>query len=108
MEESIDGFERVRLKYLWLFTILPPPLPPFYMLCHFASLDNNALMLLLLSIGDREGLETLATQAEEKGSNNLAFATWLQLGNTEACTNLLIKTERAPEAALFARTYAPR
>ena len=70
--------------------------------------DLNALMLLLLSIGDREGLEKLATQAEEKGSNNLAFATWLQLGNTEACTNLLIKTERAPEAALFARTYAPR
>lgn len=45
---------------------------------------------------------------EDKGLNNLAFACWLQLGETENCVNLLVKTERAPEAALFARTYAPR
>lgn len=46
--------------------------------------------------------------AEEKGKNNLAFAARLQLGDAKACVDLLIKTERAPEAALFARTYAPR
>lgn len=65
-------------------------------------------MLLLLAIGDRDGLAKLATKAEAKGQNNLAFATWLQLGDTKSCVDLLIKTERAPEAALFARTYAPR
>ena len=46
--------------------------------------------------------------AESKGQNNLAFACKLQLGDTEGCVDLLIKTERAPEAAFFARTYAPR
>lgn len=45
---------------------------------------------------------------EEKGANNLAFATLFQLGDAGACVDLLVKTKRAPEAALFARTYAPR
>ena len=45
---------------------------------------------------------------EEKGQNNLAFATLLQLGHTRSCVDLLIKTHRIPEAAIFARTYAPR
>jgi coatomer subunit beta' len=46
--------------------------------------------------------------AEKKGQNNLAFATRFQLGDGNACVDLLVKTQRAPEAALFARTYAPR
>lgn len=46
--------------------------------------------------------------AEKTGANNLAFATFFQLGDTKACVDLLVKTNRAPEAALFARTYAPR
>ena len=46
--------------------------------------------------------------AEAKGQNNLAFATRFQLGDAKSCVDLLIKTERAPEAAMFARTYAPR
>jgi len=69
--------------------------------------DLSALMLLLLSTGDRDGLHRLAVAAEKKGANNLAFATFFQLGETKACVDLLVKTNRAPEAALFARTYAP-
>lgn len=69
--------------------------------------DLSSLMLLLLSIGDRNGLEQLARKAEEKGQNNLAFAALLQTGNPAACVDLLVKTQRAPEAAMFARTYAP-
>jgi hypothetical protein len=45
---------------------------------------------------------------EEKGQNNLAFACRLQLGEADACVDLLLKTDRASEAAFFARTYAPR
>lgn len=44
----------------------------------------------------------------EKGQNNLAFVGLVQLGQAERCVDLLIQTGRAPEAALFARTYAPR
>ncbi|KAF9011330.1 coatomer WD associated region-domain-containing protein [Cyathus striatus] len=69
--------------------------------------DLSALMLLLLSVGDAEGLRGLAEKAAEKGQNNLAFATLFQLGDAPACVDLLVKTERAPEAALFARTYVP-
>lgn len=38
----------------------------------------------------------------------MAFATLFQLGDAKQCIDLLVKTQRAPEAALFARTYAPR
>ncbi|KAH6908255.1 hypothetical protein BKA70DRAFT_1483777 [Coprinopsis sp. MPI-PUGE-AT-0042] len=44
---------------------------------------------------------------EEKGQNNLVFATLLQIGDTKGCVDLLANTLRVPEAALFARTYAP-
>jgi coatomer subunit beta' len=47
-------------------------------------------------------------ETARKGQNNLAFASLLQLGDAKACVDLLVKTDRAPEAALFARTYAPR
>lgn len=95
--------------------------------CFEKANDLSALMLLLMATGDRSGLEALAAKAgqmhfeyicrilltfvhslEEKGQNNLAFATRFQLGDPAACVDLLVKTQRAPEAALFARTYAPR
>lgn len=47
-------------------------------------------------------------RSEQRGQNNLAFATLFQLGDAKACVDLLAKTQRIPEAALFARTYAPR
>ena len=31
----------------------------------------------------------------------------LQLGDAASCVDLLLRTQRAPEAATFARTYAP-
>jgi len=75
--------------------------------CFEKAGDLNALMLLLLSTGDQAGLRQLATKAEKKGQNNLAFASLFQLGDAKACVDLLAKTQRTPEAALFARTYAP-
>ncbi|KAF8165977.1 coatomer protein [Crassisporium funariophilum] len=75
--------------------------------CFSRAGDLGALMLLLVAVGERDGLEKLAVEAKEKGQNNLAFAVMLQLGDTAGCIDLLISTQRAPEAALFARTYAP-
>ena len=69
--------------------------------------DLNALMLLLLATGDRIGLSRLAGEAEAKGQNVVAFTCLLQLGETDKHVELLVNTGRAPEAALFARTYAP-
>ena len=92
--------------------------------CFEKAGDLSALMLLLMAMRDRDGLKLLAGKAgvsslflflfnvlksfvEEKGQNNLAFAILLQLGDSIACVDLLTKIQRAPEAALFARTYAP-
>ncbi|KAG5641700.1 hypothetical protein DXG03_004418 [Asterophora parasitica] len=75
--------------------------------CFDKAGDLSALMLLLTATGDHVGLQALAEKAEEKGQNNLAFATRFQLGDANSCVDLLVKTQRAPEAALFARTYAP-
>lgn len=95
--------------------------------CFEKANDLSALLLLLLAVGDRPGLERLSAEAGKfliifmctmgfvtqsktvgKGQNNLAFASLLQLGDPKACVELLLKTDRAPEAALFARTYSPR
>ncbi|CAE6422374.1 unnamed protein product [Rhizoctonia solani] len=75
--------------------------------CFEKAGDTSSLLLLLLACADREGLKALSGVAAEKGQNNIAFASLLQLGDGKACAELLVKTDRAPEAALFARTYAP-
>lgn len=71
------------------------------------SKDLAALLLLYTSLGDRAGLEKLASLAAEKGQNNIAFASYLQLGDSAACIDLLARTDRLPEAALMARSYNP-
>lgn len=69
--------------------------------------DLAALLLIYTSTGDRAGLEELSRLAVKAGQNNIAFACALQLGDSRECVDVLLATERAPEAALFARTYAP-
>lgn len=43
----------------------------------------------------------------EQGKNNIAFTCLFELGAMEEAIDLLIKTDRIPEAAMLARTYAP-
>jgi len=57
--------------------------------------------------GDRSGMESLAKDASEAGRTNVAFVCNYLLGHTSECLNLLVETGRTPEAAFFARTYAP-
>ncbi|KAH6905714.1 coatomer protein [Coprinopsis sp. MPI-PUGE-AT-0042] len=54
-----------------------------------AAGDLGSLLLLLLAQGDRDGLSKLAATAQEKGQNNLAFATLLQIGDTKGGVDLL-------------------
>ncbi|KAI9630827.1 hypothetical protein KEM48_013596 [Puccinia striiformis f. sp. tritici PST-130] len=69
--------------------------------------DLSALLLIYSSTGDRDGLSRLAHLATVAGQNNIAFSCQLQLGAPEECVDILLSTERLPEAGLFARTYAP-
>lgn len=72
-----------------------------------AANDLGSLLLLYTSTGSREGLQTLATRATEANQNNIAFTSYLSLGDLDKCIQVLLATNRFPEAVLFSRTYKP-
>ncbi|CAO3643510.1 unnamed protein product [Cunninghamella echinulata] len=70
--------------------------------------DLSGLLLFYTSSGNQSGLREVANKATAQGKNNIAFTALYELGETEQVIDLLIKTDRIPEAAVFARTYAPQ
>jgi len=75
--------------------------------CFLHAKDLGSLLLLYTSSGNKDGLKELARQAEEMGSNNVAFASLWSTGDTLAAIDLLRRTGRLSEAVLFAQTYKP-
>ncbi|GAO47266.1 hypothetical protein G7K_1476-t1 [Saitoella complicata NRRL Y-17804] len=75
--------------------------------CYVNAKDLGSLLLLYSSTGDSEGMRKVAELAVEGGANNVAFAALLSTGETNGCVDLLTKTGRVGEAALFAKTYVP-
>lgn len=75
--------------------------------CFKSANDLGSLLLLHSSTGDRDGLKALSIQAQEAGSNNVAFSCLWQLTDVDGCIDLLTKTGRCAEAVLFAQTYKP-
>ena len=75
--------------------------------CFRNAKDIGSLLLLHTATGSQEGLKELAGSAVTTGANNIAFAALWQMGDIEECTELLVKTARTPEAALFTQTYKP-
>ncbi|CAL8172251.1 unnamed protein product [Prunus armeniaca] len=69
--------------------------------------DFSGLLLLYSSLGDAQGILKLASLAKEQGKNNVAFLCLFMLGKVEECIQLLLESERIPEAALMARSYLP-
>ena len=53
-------------------------------------------------------LEKLAIQSYEKGFQNVTFLCYMLSQRIEDALQLLIETNRLPEAAFFARSYLPR
>jgi coatomer subunit beta' len=79
-------------------------------LCEAASLasqDYSDLLLMYSATGNLTGMQRLAKLATDNGNTNVAFVSNLLTGNVEACADLLVSTNRLPEAALFVRTYLP-
>merc|ERR1719354_609516 len=79
-------------------------------LCEAASLASNdyaGLLLMYSAIGNYAGMESLAQSAEAGEKTNVAFSAYLLTGNVEACADILVSSNRLPEAAFFARTYVP-
>ncbi|KIW66957.1 hypothetical protein PV04_06237 [Phialophora macrospora] len=75
--------------------------------CFLHAKDLGSLLLLYTSSGNKEGLLGLATQAEESGANNVAFAALWSTGDVARCVDLLKRTGRISEAVLFSQTYQP-
>ncbi|KAG8069621.1 hypothetical protein GUJ93_ZPchr0006g41678 [Zizania palustris] len=75
--------------------------------CLVQAKDLSGLLLLYSSLGDAEGIEKLASQAKEHGKNNVVFLCLFMLGKLEDCIQLLIDSNRIPEAALMSRSYLP-
>ena len=75
--------------------------------CLHQAQDFEGLLLLATSTGNASMLEKLGNAANETGKNNISFLSKFLLGNVDECLDILIKTDRIPEAAFFARSYAP-
>lgn len=75
--------------------------------CFVRSKDLGSLLLLYTSLCDDKRIAFLAKIAKEQGRNNIAFICLFLLNRIEDCIKLLCETDRIPEAAFLARTYAP-
>ncbi len=75
--------------------------------CLQKAKDLEGLLVYYGASGNKNGMQSLGKIAKETGKNNIAFVTDLLVGNVDQCIDLLVGTERIPEAALFARTFAP-
>ncbi|XP_039142747.1 coatomer subunit beta'-1-like isoform X1 [Dioscorea cayenensis subsp. rotundata] len=75
--------------------------------CLSQAMDLSGLLLLYSALGDAEGIHKLSTLAREQGKNNVAFLCLFMLGKLEECLQLLVASDRIPEAALLARSYLP-
>ena len=70
--------------------------------------DLPALLLLYTSLSDRSGLERLAKLAQSRGQHNIAFAAYLQLGDSGSCISLLSNTGSPKQLCLHDLTTRPR
>ena len=75
--------------------------------CFTNAKDLGSLLLVYTSTCDADGLRKLAEQADLAGSHNIAFTCLWQLADVDGCIDLLMRTNRIPEAVLFAQTYKP-
>jgi len=75
--------------------------------CLHEANDHGGLLLLATAAGNADMVEKLGSAAEDGGKNNVSFLSYFLLGELEKCLEVLISTNRIPEAAFFARTYLP-
>lgn len=69
--------------------------------------DFGGLLLLATSSGDTNMVRNLGELGATQGKHNISFLSMFLLGDLDKCLEILINTNRLPEAAFFARTYIP-
>jgi len=75
--------------------------------CLHEAQDHGGLLLLATAAGNADMVEKLGVSSQESGKHNVSFLSYFLLGNLEKCLEILISSNRIPEAAFFARTYLP-
>ena len=75
--------------------------------CFTNAKDLGSLLLVYTSTCNADGLRKLIEQADSAASHNIAFSCLWQLADVDGCIDLLMRTNRIPEAVLFAQTYKP-
>ncbi|KAJ7951806.1 Coatomer, beta' subunit [Quillaja saponaria] len=75
--------------------------------CFEHAMDLNGLLMLYSCRGDLEGMLKLANLAKEQGKKIFVFLCLFMLGKLEDCLQLLVESNRIPEAALMARSHLP-
>ena len=63
--------------------------------------------MIYSSLGLKKEMRKLAENAEEFTRMNIAFAAYFLLHDLEKCLDVLIKSHRFSEAAIFAKSYIP-
>jgi len=69
--------------------------------------DHGGLLLLATAAGNADMVAKLGLQADQAGKHNVSFLSYFLLGDLERCLEILLTSNRIPEAAFFARTYLP-
>lgn len=75
--------------------------------CMHKAQDYSGLLLVATSTGDADLVKKLGEETLSEGKNNLSFLSYMLLGDLHKCLDILIQTDRLPEAAFFARSYLP-
>lgn len=75
--------------------------------CFSKTQDYASFLVVASSCGDGEMISKLAAETSMAQIDNLAFLSLFLLGDLNGCYELLVKSERFPEAAFFARAYLP-
>ncbi|XP_022653578.1 coatomer subunit beta'-like [Varroa jacobsoni] len=75
--------------------------------CLHQAQDFPGMLLLATSAGDANTVQQLAKNAVPAGKYNVAFLSYFLLGEIEKALAILEETGRLPEAAFFAKCYAP-
>ena len=60
-----------------------------------------------VSISHKEKLSELGLKSIDEGFFNIAFNCFVQTNDLDKCVDILLQTNKIPEAALFCRTYYP-
>lgn len=69
--------------------------------------DLSGLLLLATASGDEQLLKEMGESGSNIGRHNIAFLAAFLRSDVRRCLDILIETNRLPEAAFFARTYMP-